>query len=229
MQWAGREEYGLCVYCCLVTFISACITPGLKYPRQKKSPASSLCGTTAFRKSVCVCVFEKRSRLLYHRHPDTARIESERQWREAKETIRLSWPLRELRQTVIIHPGGVGGWSGGGWGGVSKGVRAFSGLDSANKGEEGKNSGAAEEDKTGKMKRGGPASGSVRSCCDYSSFLSFITNQPPHFTVNALPHPHQCSSKWIRISLLSLLSTVSTLPALRWEFERWEFRFTSLH
>lgn len=46
-------------------------------------------------------------------------------------------------------------------GGGPRGVRAFSGLDSANKGEEKKNSGVAEEDKTGKMKHGGPASGFV--------------------------------------------------------------------
>lgn len=57
-------------------------------------------------------------------------------------------------------------------GGGSKGVRACLGFYSANKGEERKNSGAAKEDKTGKMKSGGPASGSVCPCCDYNSFLT---------------------------------------------------------
>lgn len=102
---------------------------------------------------VCVggCVFEKRNGLLYHRHPDTAGIESERQWRAAKETNRLSWPLRELWHTVIIRRGGVGGWRW--WGGSRGGSQSmFVFFYSANKGDERKNSGAAEEDKTGKMK-----------------------------------------------------------------------------
>lgn len=83
----------MCVYCCLVTFISVCVTRGTKRPPLLQ------CGTTTFKKisgCVCVCVrvrmsvFKKRNGLLYHCHPDTAGIESERQWRVAKETNRLS-------------------------------------------------------------------------------------------------------------------------------------------
>lgn len=46
-----------------------------------------------------------------------------------------------------------------------------------------KNSGAAKEDKTGKMKSGGPASGSVRPSCDYSSFLTLLEQTNHHISL----------------------------------------------
>lgn len=78
----------------LPSYIYICV----RYTRHKKAPASSVWDYHFQKISGCVCecvrvrmsVFKKRNGLLYHCHPDTAGIESERQWRVAKETNRLS-------------------------------------------------------------------------------------------------------------------------------------------
>ena len=129
MQWVGRAGYCLCAYCCLVTFISACVTPDLKNTSHKKAPTSLLCSNTTFEKFldafVCVCVYsicvlKKRNGCSIIANQTLLRLR-ERDTVESSEGGKSPVLTFEKAATHSNNPPGWGWRMGGGGGGQEGG------------------------------------------------------------------------------------------------------------